>query len=133
MLLDNTADDFKWYMRDREAYEAEMAREYEERNRQFAEHMGPDYQELYKFTKKELEFQLEERLKRIKRMKELGAPDLVVEHEQNLINEISTSLVNGVFLKTQADKAYREGYERRQKTFNFIFEVRKPDPDLLKD
>jgi hypothetical protein len=133
MLLDNTPDDFKWYTRDRAGYEAEMDRKEQEYKRQHEEHMGPDYQTPYKPTQKELETQMDYRLSRIKRMRELKAPDPIIDNEQELINELAEKLVKVEFLVTDAEKAYREAYQRKEETFEFVFEVRKPDPALLKD
>ena len=103
-----------------------MDRLEEERNTQFTTHMGPYYQDNYKSTKKELEDKLVWRLGRIKRMKELTAPAVIIENEQVMTDQLARDIVKRNFLKSDADRAYREGYLKRESEFKFVFEVRGP-------
>jgi hypothetical protein len=126
-LIDDPKKDFKWYQEDRASYEAEQAREVDEYDRQLKEHMGGYEKEPLTYTKKEFEIEIDKTLVKIKRLKELKAPEGIIEFEQEFVEELSKSLYNGEYMKTQEEKQYRKAYDIRKDRFEFKFEARVPE------
>jgi hypothetical protein len=126
MLIPNMDADYYWFHIDQASYEAEQQRLDEERTKQWNSHMARFTKEP-KLTKKELEERIEWRLQRVKKIKELGMPDVIVEHEQFKLNECVEKLAKNEYIRTEVDRIYRKNYDTHAEKFKFNGEVQVPE------
>lgn len=127
MLLKDFRKDYNWFTNDPFSYEAEQARRDQEFDSQLAIHMGVRFSKSYKLYKEELEDDIKNRIDRINRLKELKAPKVILEGEQEVLGELLNDLQVGNYILTPAEEQYREEYISHREAFNFIFEVNAPE------
>jgi hypothetical protein len=111
-------EDLYWYEIDPVSYDAEFNRKSAEYEEQYNEHMAK-FNKPYKLTRSELTEKIKDREFRVKRLKELKAPDIIVENEQRLLTDLTQKWASNDYLKTDADRIYRKRYEDHQKKFKF--------------
>jgi len=119
-------EDYYWYEIDQTSYDAEFDRMHQEYDQQYNSHMAK-FKTPIKFTIQEIKDKLEWHESRVKKLNELSAPQLLIEHEQNEIDKLVTLWTSNDVLKSQVDRAYRKAYETHSKKFTFNFVPNIPE------
>lgn len=85
----------------------------------FKKHMGSFYNKKPMPYFKELKEEYELRLSKKNRLVELGAPEIIIEHEEMMITDLYDKMKNKKFtVKTDSvQRKYREQYDKREADF----------------
>jgi len=90
-----------------------------ERERQFNEYMGVDYQREWKYPKKVLEEGIERRHSRVKKLKELNIPQTILQNEQEKLDKLTTMWAKKLYASNKLEEQYFYNYH--EKMDNFVF------------
>lgn len=122
--------DYALYIVDEQIYDKLSERGEHLLDQLYREHMSK-FIEPPKKSLKELNEELTDRQKKVQRLKELRAPDIIIENEEMLIDEIQISIANKEFL-AHTDKEgilYKKLYEQHE----ILFYSSKERKELLQE
>lgn len=125
--------DYELYIVDEQIYDKLSERGEHLLEQLYKEYMS-DFSEPPKKSLKELNEELTERQKRARRLKELRAPDVIIEYEELLIDEIETSIANKNFLSHNDKEGiiYKKLYEQKEILFYSSDERKKLLQEIYK-
>jgi len=119
------------FFKDKEKYMEQYKKEQEELEADYKKMMGKEFKEFPLETKELLEEMLENRQRRIKRLKELKAPKTVIDSEYKALSEISSKLSDEEFVKTESEALYKTKYSNKEEEVLKL--LRKKYPRKLDD
>lgn len=110
--------DYALFVKDEEIYDKLSERGEHLLDQLYKEYMS-EFLEPPKKSLKELNEELTERQKKAQRLKELRIPNVIIEYEEMLIDEIQTSIANKDFLSHNDKEGiiYKKLYEQKEILF----------------
>jgi len=107
-------EDIERFNEDEKAYMEEYREQGEKAMLRRKELMGEEFTEVPKPTKQECEENIENRKKRIDRLRELGAGDIILDSEISILRKKEKDLDEGDYSKTDAELTYMIKYYERE-------------------
>jgi hypothetical protein len=110
MLLDNPHDDFEYFKEDPERYVREIEENYYENKLKFYEFMGPEFADEPLMTYDELKDKTLNSIDRVARLRELNAPDIIIEDTEEILKKLLEISNNGDYAITNKQLQYHTDY-----------------------
>jgi len=114
------------FFEDQEKYMEQYKKEMDEFNTQFEEMMGKEFKELPFETKEHLEAIVKNRGQRIKRLRELKAPEFLIDSEYKVMWDATAKINDGEFAKSDSEFLYRTKYSNKEKEVLKLLDVKYP-------
>lgn len=117
MLLEDMDKDFEWYNTDQAGYMAEQDRREKIWDSALKKFMGPEFKKEPLYELEEVESRVKDQAMRLTRLRELKAPQLLLDNEQRMLEEALSLLQKGKYISTYAEREYKTRYWERYHDF----------------